>query len=582
MLSELSEMLEKTGEMDSIVIEQYNMKNGLYIKLDKTGSITDSLVINKDIGIFSESYKWFKERDYYSKLIEMNKPVDSKKKIHSNNMYTMFIKCTNLPEVGDSTALSYEDFSEVVNGYYQKLNREYDKREKEILGLFNIEKIDYEESEVYKNLLINSIEKIVAFIKGLDKESGFSNKEYVKVFIESDENSAEDINNYIRESNRYFLPKVFNNNKENVLIGNDIYGLSNENMGLNAKKPYLEMKNTKFKVPYRVPLNDAVRNHRLMEWIDNARDDKSSIITKFGINYGYDFKSKPEMNYSEPGIFFETMPTKTGTVIKDINIIPKNIEKIREFKYENYLGLENGDISSTKKRAQLEEYVDKIFFKNQMRIFYYNSEFKPKGLNGYYINAMEVMKEPMKSFFRLGIDDSLNYIIDKMTFGMVMNSALDDDTSDYNVRSKMNLRLNLLKYFNIGGKKNMGDILKEIVDKVRIKVSSANFISIESDDEYYYCVGQMIYYLCSLSETKNKKHSMYNGVLNARKNEKLRRVILDLYKAHNYKVYEENMKFKRLFEMIERYRVDNSVVDEDLLLCGILSNNLLYEKKEEK
>lgn len=128
----------------------------------------------------------------------------------------------------------------------------------------------------------------------------------------------------------------------------------------------------------------------------------------------------------------------------------------------------------------------------------------------------------------------------------------------------------------------MGDILKEIVDKVRIKVSSANFISIESDDEYYYCVGQMIYYLCSLSETKNKKHSMYNGVLNARKNEKLRRVILDLYKAHNYKVYEENMKFKRLFEMIERYRVDNSVVDEDLLLCGILSNNLLYEKKEEK
>lgn len=581
MLSELSEMLENTGEMDSIVIEQYNMKNGLYIKLDKTGSITDSLVINKDIGILSESYKWFKERDYYSKLIEMNKPVDSKKKIHSNNMYTMFIKCINLPEVGDSTALSYEDFSEVVNGYYQKLNREYDKREKEILGLFNIEKIDYEESEVYKNLLINSIEKIVAFIKGLDKESGFSNKEYVKVFIESDENSAEDINNYIRESNRYFLPKVFNNNKENVLIGNDIYGLSNENMGLNSKKPYLEMKNTKFKVPYRVPLNDAVRNHRLMEWIDNARDDKSSIITKFGINYGYDFKSKPEMNYSEPGIFFETMPSKTGTVIKDINIIPKSLEKIREFKYENYLGLENEDISSTKKRAELEGYVDKTFFKNQMRIFYYNSEFKPKGLNGYYINAMEVMKEPMKGFFRLGIDDSLNYIIDKMTFGMVMNSALDDDTSDYNVRSKMNLRLNLLKYFNIGGKKNMGDILKEIVDKIKVKVNADDIIPIESDEEYYFCIGQLTYYLCSLSEAKNKTHSMYNGVLNARSNEKLNNVIYDLYKTYNYKINCGKKRFNNLFGMIKGYKPDSNV-NVDLLLCGILSNNLIYEKKEEK
>lgn len=582
MLSELSEMLEKTGEIDSIVIDQYNVKKGLYIKLDKNGSISDYLVISKDSEISSESYKWFKERDYYSKLIEMNKPVDSAKKIHSNNMYTMFIKCVNLPEVGDSEALTYEKISEVIEGYYKKLNREYDKRETEILNLFSIENIDYKESEVYKNLFINSIGKIVAFIKNLDKDSGFSDKDYVKVFIESDENSEKDLNNYIRESNRYFLPKIFNNNKENILIGDNIYGLSNENMGLNSKKPYLEMKNTKFKVPYRVTIDDAVKNRRLMEWVDNAKDEKNSIITEFSIDYEYDFKSKPEMNYSKPGIVFETIPTKTGSVIKDINILPKSIEKIKEFKYENYLKIEKDDISSTRKRAELERYIDKIFFKGQMKFFYYNSEFKLKGLNGYYTNAMEIMKEPMKNFFRLGIDNSLNYIIDKMTFGMVMNSALDDDTSDYDIKCKMNLRLNLLKYFNIGGKNNMGDVLKEIVDKVRIKVSSPNFISIESDDEYYYCVGQITYYLCSMSEAKNKKHSMYNGVLNARKNEKLKKVVIDLYKAHNYKVYDENMKFKRLYEMIERYIVDNSVVDEDLLLCGILSNNLLYEKKEEK
>lgn len=45
-------------------------------------------------------------------------------------MYTIFIKCQNLPEVGEDKQLNYNQLEEIFDGYYDRINREYDKREK--------------------------------------------------------------------------------------------------------------------------------------------------------------------------------------------------------------------------------------------------------------------------------------------------------------------------------------------------------------------------------------------------------------------------------------------------------------------
>lgn len=202
MLFELSDMMSNAENPERIILDRHQMKNGLYVRIDREGNIKDNLIVNKETSTIGNTYWWFRDRDYYSSLLEMNKPVDTKKKIHSNNMYTIFIKCQNLPEVGEDKQLNYNQLEEIFDGYYNRLNREYDKKEKEILEIANIEVINVDDLKLCKNIMLKAIRKTIQFIKNLDKSSGFTAKnDYVKLFIESDINEDEDIKNYIKESN---------------------------------------------------------------------------------------------------------------------------------------------------------------------------------------------------------------------------------------------------------------------------------------------------------------------------------------------------------------------------------------------
>lgn len=454
MLFELSDMMSNAENPERIILDRHQMKNGLYVRIDREGNIKDNLIVNKETSTIGNTYWWFRDRDYYSSLLEMNKPVDTKKKIHSNNMYTIFIKCQNLPEVGEDKQLNYNQLEEIFDGYYNRLNREYDKKEKEILEIANIEVINVDDLKLCKNIMLKAIRKTIQFIKNLDKSSGFTAKnDYVKLFIESDINEDEDIKNYIKESNRYIDLKIFNCNDYNKTVKGKIYGLSNENMVLNNKKPYLELKSTKFKVPFKISLEQAIKNHKIIQWIENARDENGKIISNFNLNWDNDLSSKPDDN-CDVGICFETIKTKTGCQIIENDFIPRNIKNLNKyFEYKNYLDYDKDEMTGCKERYVLEGYVDRFFFKNQMKIVYYNDEYKQKGLNTYCSNAMTIMKIPMKNYFRLGIEDSLNSVIDKITLGIIESSLNDENVTKYSIACKENLRLNLLRYFEIGGKK---------------------------------------------------------------------------------------------------------------------------------
>lgn len=582
MLFELSDMLSNAENPERIIIDRHQMKNGLYVRIDREGNIKDNLIVNKETSTIGNTYWWFRDRDYYSSLLEMNKPVDTKKKIHSNNMYTIFIKCQNLPEVGEDKQLNYNQLEEIFDGYYDRINREYDKREKEILEIANIEVINIDDLEFCKNIMLKAIRETIKFIKNLDKNSGFTSKnDYVKLFIESDTNEDVDIKNYIKESNRYIDLKIFNCNDYNKNIKGKIYGLSNENMVLNNKKPYLELKSTKFKVPFKISLEQAIKNHKIIQWIENARDENGKIISNFNLNWDNDLSSKPDDN-CDVGICFETIKTKTGCQIIENDFIPRNIKNLNKyFEYKNYLDYDEDEMAGCKERYVLEGYVDKVFFKNQMKIVYYNDEYKPKGLNTYCSNAMTIMKIPMKNYFRLGIEDSLNSVIDKITLGIIESSLNDENVTKYSIACKENLRLNLLRYFEIGGKKNMGDILTKVMEDVKTKVKAKEFIPIGSDDEFYYCIGQLTYYLCSLSEAKSKNQNMYNSIIKAQSSKKIKDILKHLYKVYNYKIGNANLKFNNLFSMIMGYEPTKKS-NVDMIICGLTTNNVIYTKKEEE
>src|SRR5699024_10279628 len=126
LLSLFKKSYEKHG--DKAILDNYTLKDGLYIRInkdnsknfliikakkDKEGNI-DYLEENEINEKNMELYEWFKTRDYYSSLLEMNKAIDPKKKIHSNNYMTLFIKKDNL--LG-SNSLSTKEIMERIEQY---------------------------------------------------------------------------------------------------------------------------------------------------------------------------------------------------------------------------------------------------------------------------------------------------------------------------------------------------------------------------------------------------------------------------------------------------------------------------------
>ena len=99
MLQELVNEFEDHGtqypefDIDTMVLEHYQLKPGLYLRLNEDGSMDELYVTKKSVLPENDPLvEWFKQADFYSSLIEMNKPVDPKKQIHSNNLLSLFCK----------------------------------------------------------------------------------------------------------------------------------------------------------------------------------------------------------------------------------------------------------------------------------------------------------------------------------------------------------------------------------------------------------------------------------------------------------------------------------------------------------
>lgn len=578
MLQELSELLAKTNKADEIVIDSYTLKEGIYFKINLNGDIVDELIVNKDTNKNSELYQWFKVRDYYSKLVSMNKPVDKTKKIHSNNIFTIFIKTEILPGIGkDGKALSSSDLNNVVEGYFDKLESEPDKESKNILSSCHIEEIAPALTKKCRSILENGLKSAIDMIWEKEAVSG-----YLKLFVISDEDNSADIENYKRESERYVMPKIFNDNSYNVYIDDELMGLSNDNMQLNAKKPFLKLQGTKFGAPYRVSLNQALMDKKVFEWMESSVNENGRPNMRFSIPYDYNFKTNPNDENIERGFFIETIPDNGKRVVVDGDSIPEDISFLkRPFQYKNYFGLTGDNDRIITKRGELENLIDRYYFKNQIKIAYYDSSYRPKGCSSVVMNAVRVMSIPMKNYFRLGVESDLEPMIKKITMMIIKDDIRSNESSINSIKLKMNLRLSLLSYFKKKGETDVGDIVVDIAKKVKDRVLGEGEVYAADDREFYYCVGQLTRYIFDRSEAANKKMDMYTPILDAKNSERIKGILRDVAVKYAHNINISSVRYKRLLRMVMGYETD-SKPDGDMILCGICDDNILYTKKKEE
>ncbi len=202
-----TEIYNKKGER--FITDSYELEPGDYfivksdrsyshIKIERTKKIEENS--NRRI---IEDYEYLAERDYLSRLLDMNKPIDGKKQIHSNNYLSFFVKNNVLSEKKKELEESIEKYYEILKNPFLK----YDKGEKkrvytqleEKLGKPSEEKIQKNYEWIKENLY-----KIKEEIK--------DGKEYIKIFFD------EDIEEYKKENERYVIPNIYNSVDYNIRL----------------------------------------------------------------------------------------------------------------------------------------------------------------------------------------------------------------------------------------------------------------------------------------------------------------------------------------------------------------------------
>ncbi len=566
---------EKDEKGDNLVLGSYELKEGLYVKINKNYKIEYFMVKKKNRELFFtdidenlnySAYKWFKERDYYSCYLNSNKAFYDKK-IHSINYFSLFVKLDSFISAEPKKILKCE----VIDKHYYNLcnyKKFQKKQEIEILQ-------DFQKYLTNRERRKDIIKKYKFLRENLDcivtiaKENKIKN--YVKVFFD------ESVEKYREESKIYYSIKIFNDINYCKTIEGKNFGLSNSNMGLNTKKPYLEHK-TKFNtVPFLIEKNDALILKIFFDWLKlQSYKDK---------------ENKPKDRYLDDNFFMQKHSSNDEAEITDFDYVPTRKNELEKpILIKNYLWLkENKTLiqdDEIGKLSRLEAIVDDIFYNHQLINNYYGEVWKK--LDNSFANFIYITRDAMIAYFRKYDEKGFFDVIKKYGSKLIIEHMKKDRL--LKAGKALNLKLSLLEY---KGEKIMN--IKQMQEKIIEKLMTSNYDNLNVEEFFYLC-GQIARYLISQSEAFEKKGDMLDPFLKAKNVEKLKEVIKIIYQKYNHKILLELMKtnkegivykiylkkFGNAISLVMAYNDDFNVKDNyDSLLIGALSENIFYMKNEE-
>lgn len=599
----------------NVILDNYLLKEGVYLKIDlgsNFNGVSDEniLIINKKEEVKVNKLKlmrWFKERDYLSSLLndDTNKAIDlPAKKIHSTNHFTIFIKKNICPYIGKpKDRLNHEELKNRIIGFYDRIEHSENKfgsiipknnlkgkdkyeYELEFLNSNFPNEMKYiksderkEKIEKCKRFFIDSFENIMNFMKEFNENNKFDN--YIKFFIDAP------IETYESENKIYLIPRIFNVNDYNLFDHNKILGLPANDITTNDKKPYLMLKTMKCKVPYRDTIENVRITKNFYDWLKKNSKDKNGEIK---LEYDHKFNSGNSNDINES---FYLVHTDTNNQVDDFDNIPISIQNI-DFKFENLLRVETRDKKSKKfildenknvsNLVELQKLISDYFFYGNMKGYF--KYYDPKVLSNKFTPFMKALfmksRDAFFDYFHKGIDINIRNMINKISLYSIEEQIKNTVEGDrlYQIKKTYNLRISLLKYFNIKGGKEMASKIEILIDELKKKVNSEKTVYCEDSDEFYFLAGQLAYYIVSQSEASKKTFGLFEPFLIAKNSNQIKRKLEDVFEIYKHAINISNIKFKNAMSMVMAYDIDTKIQDhmKDLFLAGLLSNNMFYEK----
>lgn len=577
-------MLDKSS--DKFIIDSYVPEEGTYILVEPKG---DSYQIREKIDIiFDKKTREINQKsnsnfenicnyDYNSRIINTNKPMASgsfvsKRIIHSNNYLSFIVKKESL--------INGKLTNEIIDNYYETLSNPFIKYSKSQNATKIYESVEKELGKVDKEI----VEKIRNWIKEniFNLDIDIKGKDYLKIFFEYP------IKDYKREGKRYLVPNIYNSNEFNIIVEDNIYGLPNDNMGLNSKKPYLENKTRKITVPYLVDSTNILIQKKFFDYLMNFA--VAGINNVYMDNHNnkinvYENGKLPDKDFKGMFLRIGLVSKKTGKEVKihDYDIITgykPNLTKKLEFKNILKLDQSSKNISIQKygewrKAQDIQEIINDVFFPNTLICNYFTEPADLSIADSSVKNNLLLCRETLFNWMYKGVDNGVYPVLNKISLSLIKGSIKNGYIPK--ASHQFNLRWSIISYFK--GGKDMADIIHDIKDSLRVKINSNVTDKLDNDDEYYFAVGQLVNYLLSKNKGKKKLHSLANPFINGKNNNEIKEKLRKLYAKYSYDLDMNGKRFNNLYAMIIGYLPEDKV-NQDLIVGGYLSNNLIYESNK--
>lgn len=575
MIDEALEVFKKIydKEGEELVVSKHIPKDGTYILVNKkSGKIIETLNISYDKkskkinGELNQYYGYFRAFDYYSNLVDMNKPMDPKKTIHSNQIYSFFIKKDSIRENKLTKA--------IIEGYKKNLlnpEEKYNSKEAKELYKNIAEKL----SKIEKDI----VEDIFLWIEDNVNENLLDNdnkKDYLKIFFVED-NLDKSLELFRNEHKRYLIPNIFNSNDYNKRIGETIYGLSNNNMGLNAKKAFLENKTRRISTPYLVNTDEILLQYAFYNYLLPE--------VKQG-NYFIYFSE----NEIIPRTYKEGCPNGAKYLlnasyskdvdIKNFNVISKNSSEEININFKEVLHQKKKDTDEIEYGNLNKEKM----MNNINKILFYNSLLGNFLLNDgdLDIKDIEVKKLLMKyrnafyKWFYLNDETEVKKNIKKIYLDAVMVAI--GNGHFFKASQQLDFGFCLEKYF-YGKSELMEEIMnvKEVFLNHTLSEEEWEFLN---DEEYFFAVGQILAYINYMRNSKAKSLNFIKQLTFVKNIDVLKEKIKKIVISYSHIFETKNKKINRTISNISLYQPKEIRID--ILLAGFTADIIFFKKREEK
>lgn len=557
-------------DTDTMVLDNYQLKPGLYIRLNSDDT-TDELYISKktDLPENDPLVEWFKKADFYSSLIEMNKPVDPKKQIHSNNLFSLFCKRDVFYQEGKI----HPKLQEHIDRYFNALLNPRDKETVKVLAAAYYEPLSEESISISKECFKASLDMVVERIKQLTIKDNC----YIKLFLNVKDEA------YVYESGRYLLPKIFNDNRYNVNYGERLLGLSNTDMGMNAKKPFLEHKTTAFKIPYRITAEQALLLRKLYLWLYGQGRNGKPVYNGYVPIWEHEpglLAIAREVDVHKPVIYLH-FERGINLTIDDHDFLPSFSDRMsKPIIFTNYLDETRYKGGKLDKLSAVEAHIDENLYAFQLVRNYYVEKVKVTDkLSQALANQIMLTREAMRAWFRKGYTLPIQSSVDKVTMEVIL-ARLQSLEYIPALAHALNVRFSLINYFS-EEENDMGSTIQTAYLDLKDKVlNSKDTASCQNDLEFYLAVGQLLRYFLSLSQAQVVHYDvLWRGITGARNVGDIKKEYRKHFQRYAHEININNPRFNNMLSIASSYAYEEEgPINLDALFYSFAAENIIYYK----